>query len=60
MKGRCLGLVGGLGVGATVHYYQRLAEGHEERGRTLDIVIAHAETARTFAYVQAATEWPST
>jgi aspartate racemase len=46
-------LVGGLGVGATVHYYQRLAEGHEERGRTLDIVIAHAETARTFAYVQA-------
>ena len=54
MKGRCLGLVGGLGVGATVHYYQRLAEAHEGRGRTLDIAIVHAETARIFEFVQAA------
>lgn len=53
-KGRCVGLVGGLGVAATVHYYQRLAEAHEVRGRTLDIVIAHAETARIFEYVRAA------
>jgi aspartate racemase len=52
-KGRCLGLVGGLGLGATVHYYQTLARKHEERGRTLDIVIAHAETSRVFEYVQA-------
>ena len=52
-KGRCLGLLGGLGVGATVHYYQKLAKAHEERGRTLDIVIAHAETSRVFEYVQA-------
>jgi aspartate racemase len=51
-KGRCLGLVGGLGVGATIHYYQALAKAHEARGRTLDIVIAHAETARVFEYVQ--------
>ena len=50
---RCLGLVGGLGVGATVHYYETLAEAHEARGRTLDIVIAHAETSRVFAHVQA-------
>jgi aspartate racemase len=53
-KGRCLGLVGGLGVGATLHYYQKLAEAHDARGSTPDIVIVHAETARTFEYVQAA------
>jgi aspartate racemase len=52
-KGRCLGLVGGLGVGATIHYYQRLARAHEEQGRTLDIVITHAETFRVFEYVEA-------
>jgi aspartate racemase len=52
-KGRCLGLVGGLGVGATIHYYKELAKAHDTRGRTLDIVIAHAETARVFEYVQA-------
>jgi aspartate racemase len=52
-KGRCLGLVGGLGVGATIHYYRWLAMAHEERGRTLDMVIAHAETSRVFEYVQA-------
>ncbi len=52
-RSRCLGLVGGLGVGATVHYYQTLAEAHEACGRTLDMVIAHAETPRVFEYVQA-------
>lgn len=52
-KGRCLGLVGGLGVGATIHYYEKLAKAHEAQGRTLDIVIAHAETSRVFEYVQA-------
>ncbi len=52
-KGRCLGLLGGLGVGATIHYYQNLVRGHDERGRTLDIVITHSETSRVFEYVQA-------
>src|SRR5438105_5069421 len=52
-KGRCLGLLGGLGVGATVHYYRNLARGHDERGRTLDIVITHSETSRVFEYVEA-------
>src|SRR5260370_14684621 len=52
-KGRCLGLLGGLGVGATIHYYQKLARAHEERGRTLDIVITHSETSRVFEYVEA-------
>jgi aspartate racemase len=52
-KSRCLGLVGGLGVGATIHYYEKLAKAHEAQGRTLDIVIVHAETSRVFEYVQA-------
>lgn len=50
---RCLGLIGGLGVGATVHYYQRLAQGCEQRGLTLDIVITNAYTPRVFQYVEA-------
>jgi len=52
-KGRCLGLVGGLGVGATIHYYEQLVKAHEAQGRTPDIVIAHAETSRVFEFVQA-------
>jgi aspartate racemase len=52
-NGRCLGLVGGLGVGATIYYYQKLAAAHEERGRNLDIILTHAETARVFEFVEA-------
>jgi aspartate racemase len=52
-KSRCLGLVGGLGVGATVHYYERLAKGCEKRGLELDIVITSAHTPRVFEYVEA-------
>ena len=52
-NGRCLGLVGGLGVGATVHYYDKLAKAHEARGRSLNIVIVHAEISRGFAYMEA-------
>jgi aspartate racemase len=50
---RCLGLVGGLGVGATIHYYKELAKVYEARDRTLNLVIAHAETSRVFEYVRA-------
>lgn len=53
IQNRCLGLVGGLGVGATVHYYEKLASAHEAQGRTLDIVIVHAETSRVFEHVEA-------
>jgi aspartate racemase len=41
--GRCLGLVGGLGVGATVHYYRELANAHAAHGCALDAVILHAD-----------------
>jgi len=50
---RCLGLVGGLGIGATIHYYERLAKGCEQHGLTLDIVITNAYTPRVFQYVEA-------
>jgi aspartate racemase len=52
-KSRCLALVGGLGVGATVYYYESLARGCEKLGFALDIVITHAQTPRVFAYVEA-------
>lgn len=50
---RCLGLIGGLGVGATVHYYTKLVKAHETAGLTPEIVIAHAQTPRVFDYVGA-------
>jgi aspartate racemase len=52
-RSRCLGLIGGLGVGATVHYYERLAEGCEKLGIQFDIVITNAHTSRVFEYVEA-------
>ena len=48
-----MGLLGGLGVGATIHYYRNLVRGHDEQGSTLDVVITHSETSRVFEYVQA-------
>ncbi len=50
---RCLGVIGGLGVGATIYYYERLAKGCERLGLTLDIVITNAHTPRVFEYVEA-------
>src|ERR1700678_1114415 len=52
-RARCLGLIGGLGTGATTHYYKRLAEAHERQNLTLDLVMVHAETSRVFEYMGA-------
>ena len=49
--GRCLGLIGGLGPGATVHYYRELVAGHERRGRVPRLLIAHADIHRVYALV---------
>jgi aspartate racemase len=51
--GRCIGLIGGLGVGAAVHYYQELAKAHTGRGRVLNLVMAHADVNRVLAAAQA-------
>jgi aspartate racemase len=47
--GKCLGLIGGLGVGSTVHYYQQLAKAHE----ALQLLIIHADMRRVFGHARA-------
>jgi aspartate racemase len=48
-----IGLVGGLGVGATVHYYRELASAHERAGRPLELSMVHAQMSRVFEYASA-------
>jgi aspartate racemase len=45
-EGRCLGLIGGLGPGATIHYYRALLAAHEAAGRVPRMLIAHADVNR--------------
>jgi aspartate racemase len=47
--GRCLGLIGGLGPGATIHYYRELIAAHEAQGRVARMLIAHAGVKRALA-----------
>jgi aspartate racemase len=42
----CVGIVGGLGVGATVHYYEKITAACKARGLVPDLVIAHADVDR--------------
>lgn len=42
----CVGMVGGLGVGATVHYYEKIAAACKARGVVPDLVIVHADVDR--------------
>ncbi len=39
----CVGIVGGLGVGATVHYYEKITAACKARSFSPDLVIAHAD-----------------
>lgn len=55
LHGRCLGLIGGLGVGATVHYYQELAKAHEAQGRALELLMVHVQMSRVFEHIGART-----
>jgi aspartate racemase len=50
---RCLGLIGGLGVGATVFYYQQLVKQHAARGMVADLLIAHADVNRVLRFAAA-------
>jgi aspartate racemase len=52
-KRPCIGLIGGLGPGAAMHYYKKLAESHARRHVPLDLVMVHAETSRVFEYAAA-------
>ena len=42
-EGRVLGLVGGLGPGATIYYYNGLIAAHKAQGRVARMLIAHAD-----------------
>ena len=53
IAGRHLGLIGGLGPDATVHYYRRLLAIHEKAGRTPRLTIAHADVGTVRSYVTA-------
>jgi aspartate racemase len=48
-----IGLIGGLGVGAAIHYYRGLASAHEEAKRPLELSMAHASIARATALATA-------
>ncbi len=39
----CVGIVGGLGVGATVHYYEKITAACKARGVVPDLAIVHAD-----------------
>ncbi len=51
--GRCIGLIGGLGVGAAVHYYRGLAKAHAARGISMNLVMVHAHMDRVRGAVEA-------
>ena len=51
-EGRCLGLIGGLGPGATIHYYRGLLAAHEKQGRVPHLLIAHADVGRARALAE--------
>ena len=47
-----VGLVGGLGVGAAMHYYRRLADAFAARGAQPGLVMTHADVGRAYTLVQ--------
>lgn len=52
-ESRCLGLIGGLGPGATVTYYRNIFAAHDAAKRVPRMLIAHADTGRVYAAVMA-------
>jgi aspartate racemase len=49
-EGLCLGLIGGLGVGSTIHYYRELVKAHAARGCVPNLLILHADVDRVLKY----------
>jgi len=41
-----IGLLGGLGVGAAVHYYRELAAAHDDRRQPMNLAMIHASISR--------------
>jgi aspartate racemase len=51
-EGRCLGLIGGLGPGATIYYYRGLLAAHAAAGKAARLLIAHADVNQVRAFVE--------
>jgi aspartate racemase len=49
----CVGIVGGLGVGATIHYYEKITAACTARGMVPDLVFNHADANTGQAFVRA-------
>jgi aspartate racemase len=45
-----IGLVGGLGVGAAIHYYRELAAAHQRLDRGMNLIMTHASVFRIAEY----------
>ena len=48
----CVGIVGGLGVGATVHYYEKITAACKGRGIVPDLAIVHADVDKGQGFVR--------
>jgi aspartate racemase len=53
MSQECFGLVGGLGVGAAIHYYRELAKSHDAMHVPMNLVMVHADMARMIRWAEA-------
>src|SRR5215510_11223878 len=49
--GGTIGLVGGLGVGATVHYYEKLAKAFAGEAATPTLLISHANLTHVLGLI---------
>ena len=47
-----VGIVGGLGVGATVHYYEKITAACKARGVMPDLAIVHADVDKGQGFVR--------
>jgi aspartate racemase len=48
-----LGLIGGLGVGAAVTYYEELAKAHKAAGQPMQLLMVHADLDRVAGHTRA-------
>ena len=53
MTKSCVGIVGGLGVGATVHYYEKITAACKARGVVPDLAFVHADVDYGQALIRA-------
>lgn len=52
MPQNSFGLIGGLGVGAAIHYYRELAKAHDALHIPMNLVMVHAEMGRMVRWAE--------